>query len=161
MALPTLAELDEEIHQVTLWTAWHGELARNAQSSEELCGDLAVISEAKTNSFMDAFHQLKVVFHYFVTLHANGWIHPEPLTSLLHHFKKNLEAEILNAQDYKAILAQEGLYDMENTRQADIVNYLEVRHIVLIAVKDELLLRQQGVQDTWLRDLDLSLWRDV
>ena len=161
MALPTLAELDEEINKVTLWTAWHGELALNAQSSEELCGDLAVISEAKTNSFMDAFNQLKVVFTYFVTLHANGLLPPEPLTSLLHLFKKNLEAEILNTQDYRAILAQEGLYDMENTRQVDIVDYLEVRHIVLIAIKDELLLRQRGVQDTWLRDLDLSLWRDV
>ena len=161
MALPTLAELDAEIHQVTLWTACHAGLARNAQYLEEKCGDLAVISEAKTHSFMDAYNQLKVMFTYFVTLHPNGWLHPEPLTSLLHHFKKNLEAEILNAQDYKAILAQEGLYDMENTRQADIVNYLEVRHIVLLAVKDELLLHQQGVQDTWLRDLDLSLWRDV
>ena len=161
MPLPTLAELDEEIRRVTLLTAWHEELARNAQASEEVCGDLAVSSEANTNSFMDDFHQLKVVFHYFVSLHANGWLHPEPLTSLLHHFKKNLEAETRNVQNYKAILAQEGLFDMENTRQADIVNYLEVRHIVLIAVKDELLLRQQGVQDTWLRDLDLSLWRDV
>ena len=161
MAQPTLAELDEEIHQVTLRTACHTGLARNAQYFEEKCGDLAVISEAKTNSFMDAFNQLKVVFTYFVTLHANGLLPPEPLTSLLHLFKKNLEAEILNTQDYRAILAQEGLYDMENTRQADIVDYLEVRHIVLIAIKDELLLRQRGVQDTWLRDLDLSLWRDV
>ena len=89
MALPTLAELDEEIHQVTLWTAWHEELARNAQASEEVCGDLAVSSEANTNSFMDDFHQLKVVFHYFVSLHTNGW--------LQHHFQKNLEYLVLSS----------------------------------------------------------------
>ena len=157
MPLPTLAEIDEEIHQVTLWTAWHEELARNAQSSEEVCGDLAVISEAKTNSFMDDFHQLKVVFHYFVSLHTNGWLHPEPLASLQHHFQKNLEAETRNAQDYKAILALEGLHDMEHDRHAEIVHSLEVRHIVLLAVKDEIRLRQQGVQDTLLRDLDLNI----
>ena len=161
MAQPTLAELDAEIHQITLWTACHKGLARNAPYLEEKCGDLAVISEAKTDSFLDAYNHLKVMFTFFVTLHANGLLLHEPLTSLLHLFKKNLEAEILNTHDYRAILAQEGLYDMENTRQVNIVDYLEVRHIVLIAIKDELLLRQRGVQDTWLRDLDLSLWRDV
>ena len=157
MPLPTLAEIDEEIRRVTLLTAWHEELARNAQASEEVCGDLAVSSEANTNSFMDDFHQLKVVFHYFVSLHTNGWLHPAPLASLQHAFKKNLEAETRNAQDYKAILALEGLHDMEHDRHADIVHSLEVRHIVLLAVKDELRLRQQGVQDTWLRDLDLNI----
>ena len=97
MPLPTLAEIDEEIRQVTLLTAWHEELARNAQASEEVCGDLAVSSEANTNSFMDDFHQLKVVFHYFVSLHTNGWLQPKHLASLQHHFQKNLEYLVLSS----------------------------------------------------------------
>ena len=92
-----------------------------------------------------------------MTLHTIGWLHPAPLASLQHHFQHNLEAETRNAQNYKAILALEGLHNKEHDRHADIVSALELRHIVLLAVKNEIRLREQGVQDTPLKDLDLNV----
>ena len=157
MPLLTIPVIDEEIRQITELTAQHEELARNARANEEVCGDLAAGSEANTRSFMNIFQQLKIIFNFFVTLHTADRLHPAPLGSLQHHFQHNLEAETRNARNYLAILALEERHDMEHDRHADIVSALELRHIVLLAVKNEIRLREQGVQDTPLKDIDLRV----
>ena len=48
-------------------------------------------------------------------------------------------------------------FDEENTKEEDIVHDLEVRQIVLLAVRDELSQREAGEVDTFLQGIDLTL----
>ena len=47
-------------------------------------------------------------------------------------------------------------FDEENTRQEDLVHDMEVREIVMLAVRDELIQREAGEEDTLLQGVDLS-----
>ena len=157
MPLPSIPVIEEEIRQIIELTTQHEELARNAQANEEVFGDLAFERETNPRSFMTIFQQLKIIFNFFVTLHNTGRLHPAPLTSLMFHFRHNLDAETRNAQNYLTVLALEERHDTEHNRHADIVSNLELRQIVLLAVKNEISLREQGVQDTPLKDIDLHV----
>ena len=157
MALPSIPAIEEEIRQIVELTAQHEALARSAQANEEVYGDLAFASETNTRSFMTIFQQLEIIFNFFVTLHTTGQLPLTPLASLMFHFRYHLDAETRNAQHYLTVLALEKRHDMEHDRHTDIVSHLEVRHIVLLAVKHEITLREQGAQDTPLQDIDLHV----
>jgi hypothetical protein len=157
MPLPSLPAIEDEIRQIIELKTQHEELARTAQVNEEVLGDLAFGSETNTRSFMTIFQQLKTIFNFFVALHTTGRLHPAPLASLMFHFRHNIDAETRNAQNYLAILPLEERHDTEHHRHADILSDLEHRHIVLLAVKNETRLREQGVQDTHLQDIDLNV----
>ena len=153
----TIAVVTEAIKQVILKTAWHSALAHEARQSEEFCGALAADSEDRTALFEDDLQKHEVLFNQLAELYHLGRIQPVVLAALQLQVAYRCAAETQNAQDYKEILALEGHFDLENTRQEDLVSSLEVQQIVLLAVRDELIQRQLGEEDTMLRGLDLNI----
>jgi hypothetical protein len=154
LSLPVIENKNAQILELT---TNHEQLACAARVNENILNDLASASEMNTRSFMKIFQQLKTLYTFFVTLYLTGRLYPIPLASLMLHFRHNLEAETQNAQSYQAILALKKHHGTEHHRHVVTLSDLELQHIVLLAVKDELHLRKQGVRDTPLQDLDLNV----
>ena len=153
----TIPIVTEAINEVILMIARHSALANDARQCEEFCGALAADSEDRTVLFEDDFQKHEVLFNHLAELYHLGRLQPAVLAALQLQVAYRCAAENQNAQDYKEILALESHFDLEHTRQEDIVHDLEVRHIVLLAVRDELIQRQLGEEDTMLRGLDLNI----
>ena len=152
----TIPVIEDKIIRILELTTQHTELARTAQDSEEAFGELAVGSETNTEHFMTIFPQLKNIFNSFVALYATGRLHPPLLNTFMLLVQHHLDAETKNAEAYKKILAMEEHHDTEHNRHTDILSDLEMRHIVLLAAKDEIRLREQGAHNTPLQDIDFD-----
>ena len=157
MPLPSRPVVKEKIRLAVELKAHHDDLAKTAQLSEEIIGDLVLGSEMNTQAFMRVFRQLEILYTSFVELYATGHLHPAALNSLILHFKHNIDAETENAKNYLALLALEAQHDEAHHFHADIASDLELRHIVLLSIKNELILREQGFTNTPLPDVDLSI----
>ena len=157
MPLPSRPMVEEKIRLAVELKAHHEDLAKAAQLSEEIIGDLVLGSEMNTRAFMSVFRQLATLYSSFVELHATGHLHPAPLNSLILHFQHNIAAETENSKNYLALLALEARHDEEHHFHADIASDLKLRQIVLLCFRDELLLREQGFTKTPLHDVDLSI----
>ena len=152
----TIALVTEAINEIILKKARHSAQADEARQCEEFCGQLAVDSEDRTVMFEDDFKKHKLLFHHLAELYHHGRLQPWFIAALQLQVAYLCAAEDQNVQDYKDILAMERHFDLENTRQEDLVHDLEVREIVLLAVRDELGQRLLGVEDTLLKGIDLS-----
>jgi hypothetical protein len=157
MPLLSLPEIENKIAQILELITKHEQLARAAGVNENILSDLASGSEMNTRNFMKIFQQLKTLFTFFVTLYLTGRLQPIPLASLMLHFRHNLEAETQNAQSYQAILALKKRHGTEHHRHVVTLSDLELHHIVLLPVKHELRLCEQGVRDPPLPDIDLNV----
>ena len=157
MPLPSRPMVEEKIRLAVELKAHHEDLAKAAQLSEEIIGDLVLGSEMNTRAFMSVFRQLATLYSSFVELHATGHLHPAPLNSLILQFQHNIAAETENSKNYLALLALEARHDEEHHFHADLASNLELRQIVLLCFRDEILLREQGFTQTPLHDVDLSI----
>ena len=106
--------------------------------------------------FEDNLKKYELLFHHFAELYQQGRLKPWVIAALQLQVAYLCAAEEQNVQDYRDILAMESHFDLENTRQEDLAHALEVQHIVLLAVRDELGQRLLGVEDTMLQGIDLS-----
>ena len=147
----------EAINKVILNTVRHSALAVEARLCEEFCGQLAVDCEERTFLFEDNYKKHELLFHRLTELYRLGRLKLWVLYALQVQVAHLCAAKEQNVQEYRAILAMEHHFDLENTRQEDLVHDLEVRQIVLLAVRDELGQRQAGVEDTMLPGIDLSI----
>ena len=145
--------IEEKIIRILELTTQHAELARTAQNSEEAFGELAVESETKTEYFMATYPQLKNAYNSFVALYTAGRLHPTALNAFMLLVQYHFDAETKNTEAYKRIIAMEGRHDIEHHRHDDILSNLELHHIVLLAAKDEIRLRERGVSNTPLQDI--------
>ena len=153
----SLPMIENRIAQIVELITKHEQLASAARVNANVLNDLASASEMNTRSFMQIFQQLKTLYAFSVTLYLTGHLYPVPLTSLMLLFRHNLEAETQNAQTYQAVLALKNHHGTEHHRHVTTLSDLELQHIVLLALKDELRLREQGVRNTLLQDLDLNV----
>ena len=87
MAVNNLPAIEHEIRNVTELQAHHEEVARRAQTEEEVSGDIALESEEKTYQFTVLFPMLKQLFTLITELYSTGRLHPEVLHSLMLHFQ--------------------------------------------------------------------------
>ena len=152
----TIALANEAINELILRTARHSAQADEARQCEEFCGQLAVDSEERTFMFEDNLKKYELLFHHFAELYQQGCLEPWVIAALQLQVAYLCAAEEQNVQDYRDIMAMETHFDLENTRQEDLAHALEVQHIVLLAVRDELGQRLLGVEDTLLKEIDLS-----
>ena len=157
MSLNSLPAIEDEIRRIIELQNQHQELAQTAQANEEVFGDLALESETKTYHFMAIFKQLKNLFTLFMTLHTAGCLRPASLTSLMLQFRLHLDAETRNTEHYNTALALEEHHDTEHHRHAELLSNLELRHLVLLAIQDELRLQEQGAPNTPLKDINLDV----
>ena len=157
MAVNNLPAIEHEIRNVTELQAHHEEVARRAQTEEEVSGDIALESEEKTYQFTLHFPKLKQLFTLMMDVHSNGRLSPELLNSLMLHFQVHYDAEIQNTKNYKAALALEEHHDTEYHRHAELASNLELRHLVLLAFRDDLQLQEQGADNTPLQDVNLNV----
>ena len=137
------------IDEVTVNTVRHAARAVEAQLAEEFCGGLAKAREELTFKFEDSYNELELLYHRLSELFHTGHIELWVLHALQVRVAHLCAAQEQNFQEYRAILEMEQHFDEENTKQEDIVHDLEVRQIVLLAVRDELSQREAGEVDTF------------
>ena len=157
MAPITIAMVNRCIDEVTVRTVRHAALAVGAQLAEEFCGGLAKAREEITFKFEDSYKELEFLYHRLSELFHTGNIELWVLHALQVRAAHLCAAQELNFREYQAILQMEEHFDEENTKEEDIVHDLEVRQIVLLAVRDELSQREAGEVDTLLQGIDLTL----
>ena len=157
MSLNSLPAIESEIRHIIDLQNQHQELAQAAQANEETFGDVALESEEKTYQFTLLFKELKKLFTSSVTMHAARCLRPESLASLQLRFRVHFDAETQNTQIYKGAVALEDLHDTEYHRQEDLLSNLELHHVTLLAIRNDLRLREQGAQNTPLQDLNLNV----
>ena len=157
MAPITIAMVNRCIDEVTVRTVRHAALAVEAQLAEEFCGGLAKAREELTFKFEDKYSELELLYHRLNELFHTGHIELWVLHALHERVAHLCAAQEQNFREYRAILEMEQHFDEENTKQEDIVHDLEVRQIVLLAVRDELSQREAGEVDTFLQGIDLTL----
>ena len=161
MAPITLSLVAAALTEITVDTVRHAALGVEARLAAEFCGQLAQAREERTFRFEDEYKEFELLFHRLNELHQNGRIELQVLHTLQVQVQVQVAhlcaAEEQNVQEYRAILEMEHHFDQENTNQEDLVHDLEVRQIVLLAVRDELGQREAGVVDTMLQGIDLSL----
>jgi hypothetical protein len=149
--------VENRLARIAELTNRHQQLAAAAHANKNVLNDLATASEMHTQSFIHIFQQLKTLYIFSVALHFNGHLYPIPLASLMLLFSHNLAAETQNAQTYQAVLALKNHHGTEHQRHASALSALELQHIVLLALRDEIILRAQGVRNTFLKDLNLNI----
>ena len=157
MAPITIAMVNRSIDEVTVRTVRHAALAVEAQLAEEFCGGLAKDREEITFKFEDKYIELELLYHRLNELFHTGHIEVWVLHALHERVAHLCAAQEVNFREYQAILQMEQHFDEENTKEEDIVHDLEVRQIVLLAVRDELSQREAGEVDTFLQGIDLTL----
>ena len=113
--------------------------------------------EEGTFLFEDNYKKLELLFHRLTELYRLGRLELWVLYALQVQVAHLCAAQEQNLQEYRAILEMEQHFDEENTKQEDLVHDMEVRQIVLLAVRDKLGQREAGVVDTLLQGIDLSL----
>ena len=160
MAPITIAMVNRCIDEVIVSTVRHAARAVEAQLAEEFCGGLAKAKEEITFKVEDKYIELELLYHrlnelneLFHTGHIEVWV----LHALHERVAHLCAAQEVNFREYQAILQMEQHFDEENTKEEDIVHDLEVRQIVLLAVRDELSQREAGEVDTFLQGIDLTL----
>ena len=149
--------VEDKIRLAVELQTYHENLAKAAQVSEEIMGDLVHASEMNTRAFMRTFHQLTSIYHSFLELYATGNLLPAPLNSLILHFQHHIAAETKNTTNYQALLALEAQHDDDYHFHTAIASDLDLRHLVLLCFRDELLLREQGFTKTPLHDVHLNI----
>ena len=157
MAPITIPLVTTALTEVTVNTVRHAARAVEARLAEEFCGQLAKDREERTFKFEDKYKEFELLFHRLIELYRTGRIELWVLHALQVQVAHLCAAQEQNLQEYRAILEMEQHFDEENTKQEDLVHDLEVRQIVLLAVRDELGQREAGVVDTLLQGIDLSL----
>ena len=157
MSLNSLPAIENEIRRIIDLQNQHQELAQAAQANEETFGDVALESEEKTYQFTLIFKELEKLFTLFVTMHAARCLRPASLASLQLHFRFHLDAETKNTQIYKGAVALEDHHDTEYHRQEDLLSNMELHHAALLAIRNDLRLREQGAQNTPLQDINLNV----
>ena len=160
MAPITVPLVNTALTAVTENTVRHAALAVEARLAEEFCGQLSQDREERTFRFEDQYKEFELLFHRLNELHRTGRIE----LWVLHTLQVQVQVQVAhlcaaqeqNFQEYRAILEMEQHFDEENTKQEDLVHDMEVREIVLLAVRDELVQREAGEVDTLLQGIDLS-----
>ena len=149
----TLPMVDNRLARIAELTIRHQQLATTARTNQNVLNDLATASEMHTQSFIHIFQQLKTLYIFSVALHFNGH-NPIPLASLMTLFNHNLAAE---TQTYQAVLALRTHHGTEHQRHVSVLSALKLQHIVLLALRDQIILCAQGVRNTFLKDLNLYI----
>ena len=149
--------VDTRLAGIAELTIHHQQMATTARTNKNVMNDLATASEVHTQNSLHTFQQLKTLYIFSVALHFNGHLYPIPLASLMTLFNHNLAAETQNAQTYQAVLALRTHHGKEHQRHVSVLSALELQHIVLLALRDEIILRAQGIRNTLLKDLNLYI----
>ncbi len=84
-------------------------------------------------------------------------MHPLPMASLRTLFHHHLAAEAQNTETPHAALALRARHVADHQRHASALAALELQHIVLLALRVEIISRSQGARNTWLKDLNLYI----
>ena len=153
----TLPMVDTRLARIAELNIHHQEMATTARTNENVMNDLAAASEAHTQNSLNTFQHLKTLYIFSVALHFNDHLYPLPLASLMTLFNQNLAAESQNAQTYQAVMALRTRHGAEHQRHVSALAALELQRIVLLALRDEIIFRGQGVRDTLLKDLNLYI----
>ena len=151
MSVNNLPAIEHEIRNVTELQAQHEEVARSAQTEEEVSGDIALECEEKTYQFTLHFTKLKQLFTLMMDVHRNGRLSPELLNSLMLHFQFHYDAEVQNVKKYKTALALEKHHDTMFHRHTELASNLEPRRVTLLR------LQEQGTDNTPIQDINLNV----
>ena len=157
MAPITISMANRCIAEVNVSTVRHAALAVDAQLAGEFCVEVAKVRAELTSKFEAKYTALELHYSYLTDLFQTGHIEMSVLHAL-HEGVSNLCAvEVQNIREHRAILAMKQHFDEEDIKQKNLVHDLEVREIVLLAIRDELSQRQAGIVDTFLKGIDLTL----
>ena len=157
MTLLSRPMVEDKIRLAVELQTYHENLAKAAQASEEIIGDLVYASEINTRAFMRTFYQLASIYRSFLELYATDNLLPAPLNSLILHFQHHITEDTKNTANRQSLLALEGQHDDDYHFHTAIASDLDLRYLVLLCFKDELLLREQGFTKTPLHDVDLNI----
>ena len=157
MTLHKRPVVEQRINLASELQTHHQNQAKAAQAAEEFVGDLIHASEINTQAFIRTYHQLTSIYHSFLQLHATGNLPPKHVDSLILHLQHHITMETKNTTNRQSLLAVEADYDDEYNFHADLASDLEVRLLVLLCFRDELLLRDQGCTATPLHDININI----
>ena len=153
----TLPLVEARLAQIAELNLHHQEMATNARNNENVMNDLIAASEVHTQNSLNTFQHLKTLYISSVVLHANGHMHPLPMASLRTLFHHHLAAEAQNTETRRAALALRARHVADHQHHASALAALELQHIVLLALRAEIISRRQGTRNTWLQDLNLYI----
>ena len=160
MAPITLSLVAAALTEITADTVRHAALGIEARLAADFCGQLAQAHEERTYRFDTLCREFEVLELILNELHQTGRIELPVLYTLKGHVQVQLSqlcaTQDQNLQEYRTILGVKQHFDQEKAKQETLVHDMQVREIVMLAVRDELLQREAGVEDTLLHGVDLS-----
>ena len=160
MAPITLSLAAAALTDITADTVIHAALGIEARLAADFCGQVAQAHEEKTYRFDTMCRKFEVLDLILNDLYQTRRIELPVLHTLKGHVQVQLSqlcaTQDQNLQEYRTILGVKQHFDQEKAKQETLVHDMEVREIVMLAVRDELLQREAGVEDTLLQGVDLS-----
>ena len=153
----TLPLVEARLAQIAELNLHHQEKATNARNHENVMNDLIAATEVHTQTSLNTFQDLRTLYISSVALHSTGHMHPLPMTSLRTLFHHHLAAEARNTETRRAGLALRARHVADHQHHVSALAALELQHVVLLAVRAEIISRKQGTRNTWLQDLNLYI----
>jgi hypothetical protein len=153
----TLPLVEAHLAQIATLNLHHQEKATDARNHEHVMNDLIAATEVHTHTSLNIFKDLSTLYISSVALHSAGHMHPLPMTSLRALFHHHMAAEAQNAETRRAGLALRARHVAARHHHVSALAALELHHVVLLAIRAELISRRQGATNTWLQGLHLYI----
>ena len=156
----SLRKLPVVLQRVRL-TAEHyeasNENANLALEYEEQIGDLVEITEMRSEIFQTHHLRLSVLYSALLELYSWGYVPLADVTIISRYWDLLILEELENRNYRTQLLVLEGFYDSLHDRYSTRASHFELSLLTLLAIRDELLLRDQANQSpTPLADLNLD-----
>ena len=155
----SLRKLPVVLQRVRL-TAEHyeasNEHANMAQEYEEQIGDLVEITEMRSEMFQVHHLRLSSLHSILIELYSLGFVPLADVTNMSRYWDRLILEEFENRHYRNQLLTLEGFYDSLHDFHSTRASNLELSLLTLLAIRDELLLRDQANQATPLADLHLD-----
>ena len=151
----TLPLVDARITHIEALNVHHREEATDARNHELVLTDLIAATEVHTLNSQDVFRDFRALHLHAAALHSIGHPWPLPMASLEALLRHHLAAEEQNAQTRSAALTLRARHAATRLHHVTALDSLELHHVVLLAIRAELISRRQGAAPTWLGDLQL------
>jgi hypothetical protein len=151
----TVPLVDACITHIEAMNVHHRGEATDARHPELVLTDLIAATEVHTLNSQDVFRHLRALHLHATALHSAGHPWPFPMASLEALLRHHLAAEEQNTQTRSAALTLRARHAATRLHHVTALDSLELHHVVLLAIRAELISRRQGAAPTWLGDLKL------
>ena len=157
MALRKLPVLEQRVRLADELFQIHLDQAIAAQTSEELVGDLVLVTELNSQLFQINFPRLTSLHNILLDMHGSGFVPLAYVTNLSIYLDNYILVKVENLRYRHQLIALEAVYDTPYDHHSTMASNIDLSLLTLLAIRDEVLLRAQGYPASPLADLNLNL----